>query len=683
MNLIKSFTEFLNESLLFEAKKELKFDELDMPQRNDWTEKTIFSKWDAENGRELEKAKEELGKLKDPDEIAKAEKKFEDLTAEITEKIKKDKKYGKKYTEYLKKNDRYYEILDKLNKAGGPEKFKKENPKEYDEVLDLHAENMSPFTLTKRPGGVLQITSQDMDGGDDTAELGSEAFRKKMKEYIDKNGKPKGVIMDLRANTGGSQETAKGMTDFFVDQDKYTIEQQRYATATRRFRDLPYPEGLNKALEYTGEQKIKDVVKDMTDDEKKKYWEESKKNGDLSYQNDRENKVDAKYRFGNVPVVVQTSIRTFSAGEFASDTIKNLHPNAVHLGHNTGGGANQTFEGLVDDEKNNKDKSSTEKAKLAAKAYKLAYWNEEDGKKIHDAILAKIKSGDINDDMDVDKVAEIVQQAGRDTVGDDHIECQTDNGNIAPMVPQVKSDRVIVDPKTKKPVLKDGKMQFNGNWEHSGVAMGKTSPHVESDPDTATRDALEFIYAKNGDTKLLKELKSDPEKFGLDKDGKDGLYDSSSLSKQSAFVRSGNKRQTAQLEASKKTVTLNKKNKLSISEQLKKAETDFRGEEDDKFKDAEDIGAKMLYAGLDEKLVEKLKKEEVIVPISPKKKKTIQRQTLMDFVMIDKNDPEEMAMTKAQMIQYAYINKIRVDNKLEPLMASERLVERTDVVSTS
>jgi len=96
MNLIKSFEEFLNESFIFEAKKELKFDELDMPQRNDWTEKTIFSKWDAENGGELEKAKAELGKLKDPDEIAKAEKKVDDLTADITEKIKKDKKYGKK-----------------------------------------------------------------------------------------------------------------------------------------------------------------------------------------------------------------------------------------------------------------------------------------------------------------------------------------------------------------------------------------------------------------------------------------------------------------------------------------------------------------------------------------------------------------------------------------------------------
>jgi len=669
---MKSYLDFLNEGFIFESKSK---SELDMPQRNDWVEKIILKDWDKENGGELEKAKAKLKNIKDPDEKAKAEEGVNKLTEEITGKIKKDPKFGKTYNEYLEKNDRYYKLVDKLNKAGGPEKFKKDNAKEYNEVLDLHGNHISPFTLTQRPGGVLQISSQDMDGGDDTSELGAEAFRKKMNDYIDKNGKPKGVIMDLRANTGGSQETAKGMTDYFVNEDDYPIEQQKYSSGVRRFRDLPYPEGLKKALEATGQPKIEKYLETLSEDDKKKYWEESKKNGDLSFQNNRKNKVDAKYRLSGIPTVVQTSVRTFSAGEFTTDTIKNLNPNAVHVGHNSGGGANQTFDALLGDEKNNKDKSTIEKAKLSANAYKFAYWNEEDGKKIHDAILAKIKSGEINDKMDAEKLSEVVTETGRTVTGDDHIECHVNDGNIDPMVPQVKSDRTKVDPKTKKPILKDGKLQFDGNWERTGVGAAKTAAFIESDPNDATKDALEYIYQKNGDTKLLKELKTDPSKFGIDENGKDGLYDSESLSKQSAFVISGNVRQSAQLETSIKAVELNKKNKKSIAEQLEDAEKAFRGE--DEKVEAEVKNTENIFAGFNEDEVKKLKDTKVTYKIAPNAKpREIQLETLLDWIPVDLNDKDEVIKLKTQKMWYIKLNKIREDKGLKLLVDFELWTEK-------
>lgn len=665
---MKSYLDFLNEGFIFESKSK---SELDMPQRNDWVEKIILKDWDKENGGELEKAKAKLKKIKDPDEKAKAEGEVDKLAEEITSKIKKDPKFGKTYNDYLDKNDRYYKLLDNLNKAGGPEKFKKENAKEYNEILDLHGNHISPFTLTQRPGGVLQITSQDMDGGDDTSELGAEAFRKKMNDYIDKNGKPKGVIMDLRANTGGSQETAKGMTDYFVDQDDYPIEQQKYSAGVRRFRDLPYPEGLKKALEATGQPKIEKYLETLSEDDKKKYWEESKKNGDLSFQNNRKNKVDTKYRLSGIPTVVQTSVRTFSAGEFTTDTIKNLNPNAVHVGHNSGGGANQTFDALLGDEKNNKDKSTVEKAKLSANAYKFAYWNEEDGKKIHDEILAKIKSGEINDKMDTEKLSEVVTETGRTVTGDDHIECHVNDGNIDPMVPQVKSDRTKVDPKTKKPILKDGKLQFDGNWERTGVGASKTAAFIESDPNDATKDALEYIYQKNGDTKLLKELKTDPSKFGIDENGKDGLYDNESASKQSAFVNGGNARQSAQFKTSIKAVELNKKNKKSIAEQLDDAEKAFRGENEKV--EAEVKNTQNIFAGFTEDEVKKLKDTKVTYKkIAPDAKpRKIKLETLLDWIPVDLNDKDEVIKLKTQKMWYIKLNKVREDKGLKLLIDFE------------
>lgn len=652
---MKSYLDFLNENFIFESKSK---SELDMPQRNDWVGKIILADWDKENGGEYAKAKESGD-----------DKKVE----EILNKVKKDPKFGKTYTEYLDKNDRYYKLVDKLNKAGGIEKFKKGNAKEYNEVLDLHANHMSPFTLTQRPGGVLQISSQDMDSEDKTSELGAEAFRKKMNDYIDKNGKPKGVIMDLRANTGGSQETAKGMTDFFVDQDKYAIEKQRYTSGVRRFRDLPYPDGLKKALDYVQEEKISKFVENLSDDDKKKYWEQSKKDGDFSIQNDRENKVDAKYRLTGIPTVVQTSVRTFSAGEFASDTIKNLNPNVVHIGHNTGGGANQTFGGVNDDEWDNKDRSSTDKAKITARAFKNAYWDEEGGKKIHDAIMKKIEDGEITDKSSLEDVCKITKATAFAVTGDAHINVTEDEdrpGSIFPAVPQVKSDRIKVDPKTKKPIMKDGVLQFDGNWEQTGVGAGNTSAYIESDPNTATKDALEYLYRKNGDTKLLKELNTDPEKFGIDKNGNDGLFDTDSKSKQSAFVNGGDVRQKKQLETSIKAVELNKKNKKSVAEQLEDAEKAFRGEDE---KDEPEVeNTQKIFAGFTEDEVKKLKDTKITYKIAPDAKpKEIQLETLLDWIPVDLNDKDEIIKIKTQKLWYLKLSKIREEKELKPLIDFE------------
>jgi hypothetical protein len=58
------------------------------------------------------------------------------------------------------------------------------------------------------------------------------------------------------------------------------------------------------------------------------------------------------------------------------------------------------------------------------------------------------------------------------------------------------------------------------------------------------------------------------------------------------------------------------------------------------------------------------------------KKKTIQTETLMDFVPIDPNDPEEQAMIKAQAMQYARINALRVKMKKKELVAFEQWLKR-------
>ena len=164
------------------------------------------------------------------------------------------------------------------------------------------------------------------------------------------------------------------------------------------------------------------------------------------------NKVDPKYRLTGIPTVIQSSVRTFSAGEFATDTIKNLNPNAIHIGHNTGGGGNMTFGTFTDEEMDNKDLSSTEKAKLVATSFKNGYVDEEIGEKIYDSIMKKIKDGSINDKMTLAEVIKITHKAAFDASGDGHVKVEENPsmpGCIISGVPQVKSDRVVVDPKTR------------------------------------------------------------------------------------------------------------------------------------------------------------------------------------------------------------------------------------------
>lgn len=83
-----------------------------------------------------------------------------------------------------------------------------------------------------------------------------------------------------------------------------------------------------------------------------------------------------------------------------------------------------------------------------------------------------------------------------------------------------------------------------------------------------------------------------------------------------------------------------------------------------------------LFSGLDEREVEIIKKSEVIVAIAPGKKKTIQLDTLMEFVPVDKNDPEEKAMLKAQQKQYIRINTFRIKKELDELIPYEEWLER-------
>ena len=48
----------------------------------------------------------------------------------------------------------------------------------------------------------------------------------------------------------------------------------------------------------------------------------------------------------------------------------------------------------------------------------------------------------------------------------------------------------------------------------------------------------------------------------------------------------------------------------------------------------------------------------------------------MDFVPIDLKDPKEAAMVKAQEEMYTRINKMRIDNKLKPLIPFKEYIKR-------
>ena len=126
----------------------------------------------------------------------------------------------------------------------------------------------------------------------------------------------------------------------------------------------------------------------------------------------------------------------------------------------------------------------------------------------------------------MEDMAKVVQDTAFGIAQDPHIESRLEDGKYFVGVPQVRSDRIVVDKKTKKPIKdSEGNYQFNGNWDMKGVAAGDTSPFYEVDANVATKASLEYIYDKNGDTKLKEELKASPEKFGIRKDEKDGKFD--------------------------------------------------------------------------------------------------------------------------------------------------------------
>lgn len=710
---MKSYLDFLNESLLeADSSKKSKSKispDLDNLMENKWRLATIKKEWDKKHDGSWSKLDDEIDK-----EIKKIKDKYRDkddklpedttpIDAEINKartemrnefiknQVSKDPQFKDEVEDYYKKQDRFFELGNKLNKEGF-EKFKKNNAKEYEELLDLQANHMNPVRIEQRPGGIMQISTTNMERGGDEGkpghvylppEVGAEAFQKSVKNYIDKNGKPKGVIMDLRTNTGGNQVVAKSMTDVFVDDDEYEIESQKFNYGPRIWKDDP--DGLEKYKKSAWDPQVMDHLNSLDEKGQKEYWEEAKKKGYFELPNKRKNLLDKKYRLSGIPTVIQTSTKTFSAGEFATDTIKNLNPDTVHLGSNSGGGANQTFGGMPPDRYDenggavwdNVKKPGKEKAELIAKAFRDCFYDQKKGQEVYDEIMAKVKSGDIKDDMDSTKVADITKEVAIRITKDNHANVNIEkDGSVFPLVPQVKSDRVIVDPKTRKPVLKDGKLQYDGNWEATGVGSANTGAFVESDPNLATKDALEFLYKKTGQEKLAKELNSDPEKFGLSKDGKDGVFDDDLDAHKSYYATKElseeygefSQRQADQLAKSKKIAEDNKKKGISISDELIKKQKDFADQ--DSGKDEEEVvNTQKIFSGFDEKVVKQLKDMKVSYKeLGAKKPKEIQLETLMDWLPVDMNDPDEAPRIKLQELWYNKINNLRIEKKLKELI---------------
>jgi hypothetical protein len=709
---MKSYFDFLNESLLEadsseKAKSKISPD-LDNLMENKWRIATIKKEWDKKHNNSWSKLEEEIdkkvGEIKDkyrdkdgklPDDIKpvvnEITKSRDAMRSEFVKKeVSKDPQFKDEVEGYYKKQDRFFELGNKLNKEGF-EKFKKDNAKEYDELLDLQANHMNPVRIDKRPGGIMQVSTSNMERGGDKdkpgyvelpPEVGAEAFQRSVKQYIDKNGKPKGVIMDLRINTGGNQEIAKSMTDVFVDKDDYEIESQKFNYGPRIWKDDP--DGLAKYKKTKWDDKVMDHLNSLDEKGQKEYWEEAKKKGHFELPNNRKNLIDKKYRLSGIPTVIQTSTKTFSAGEFATDTIKNLNPDTVHLGSNSGGGANQTFGGTPPDKYDEKgnpvwdnvSKTGKEKAEIVAKAFKDTFHDQQRGQEVYDEIMAKVKSGDIKDDMDSQKVADITKDIAIKITKDNHANVHIEsNGSVFPLVPQVKSDRVVVDPKTRKTILKDGKLQYDGNWEATGVGSANTGAFIESDPNLATKDALEFLYKKTGQDKLAKELNNDPEKFGLSKDGSDGVFNDKLDAHKSYFATKElseehgeySQRQAEQLENSKKIAEDNKKKGISISDELIKKQKDFISQNDN---DAEEVeNTQKLFSGFDEKTVKQLKDMKITYKeAAGAKPKEIQLETLMDWLPVDINDPDEAPRIKVQELWYNKINNLRLDKKLKELI---------------
>jgi hypothetical protein len=105
-------------------------------------------------------------------------------------------------------------------------------------------------------------------------------------------------------------------------------------------------------------------------------------------------------------------------------------------------------------------------------------------------------------------------------------------------------------------------------------------------------------------------------------------------------------------------------------------EENLKKQGEKEIKTEEDTDTLKLFSGIEEREIEIIKKSEVNIVIAPGKKKTIQLDTLMDFIPVDKNDPEEKAMIKAQSKQYVRINTFRIKNGLDELIPFEEWLER-------
>jgi hypothetical protein len=108
----------------------------------------------------------------------------------------------------------------------------------------------------------------------------------------------------------------------------------------------------------------------------------------------------------------------------------------------------------------------------------------------------------------------------------------------------------------------------------------------------------------------------------------------------------------------------------------KKVGDDLKKEGEKEIKTLEDAGAKKMFQGLDPKMVEDIKKQKVEIAMPGGKKKSIQRETLLDFVPIDNTDPEEQAMIKAQAAEYARISALREKEGLKKLIPFDEWLKR-------
>lgn len=591
---------------------------------------------------------------------------LEFITESLNESGKLDKKPAagaktsrKTFEPESAENPRYQELYDKIttpNDKGvydGWSKMSDAERKEYEDLLV----KIKPIRITRKPGGVMTIQTFDLGDSGEDAEILSRRWTEAIKEDVRKNGRPKGVVLDMRRNVGGQAGTANTLIDFFTPNDKdeeIPVQREREYMIPKNWTYEDYKQ--NGSFNLTKEQ-----------------FEKAKAQGYAEEVTRLKGKLDKKDKFLDMPVVTLTSQRTFSGGEFITDTVKNLNPNAVHIGHNTGGGANKIGPSYLG---KNADKNAVEVAKSLTARIEEGYVDKIKAKRYTEAINGLIKSGKINDKTSREELANQMNSVGDRIMNDAHFSVYADDeGNVDADIPYMKGDRVVTDPKTKKP---KEPLDFKGNWELQGVGVSGTAPFIESDPNTGIKDAMAHIYKQTGQDKLLQELKKNPEELGLTEQGYDDGYDRENPAHQHWKARNketGHPHWLKAIETSLKNAEDNKK-KGNIEDITDETLKKLKGEK--KAEEAEEAGTpgKYLFAGLDERLVKNLLDEEVEVELEDKKTKTIQRETLMDFVMIDKRNPEELAMYKAQMKEYAYINKIRLSKDLKPMVEFEIWYER-------